>query len=181
MPAINPTGPPLRTVRLHLTNFQETDVDAMAAMFADTEVRRHLAVGDFSAAGARRFAGEFVRQSRDELREAGYAALAVRAIDSDTALGYCGLRPLPDRISAAELVYALARPHWHQGLTREAVAAVLDWAHTLPGLREIVAMTRPDHTRSRAVMVASGMQYDGVSERYYGETLALYRLRLTAP
>lgn len=171
--------PDLRTARLRLSVFTADDVDALTGLLGDADVRRYLSVGDLTRDDARRFATEFVRQTADEMREAGYAALAVRRGDGGQALGYCGLRPLPDRITAAELVYALSPPYWHQGLTREAVAAVLEWAESLQGLKEVLSMTRPEHRRSRAVMAACGLTYAGETSRYYGETLALYRLRLT--
>lgn len=171
-------GIDLRTTRLHLCPFTQADTAAVAALFADTEVSRYLSIGTLSAVGAQRFATEFVRQSGDELREAGYATLAVRRQEDDRFLGYCGLRPLPDRISAAEVVFALAPPHWRQGYAREAVKAVLAWAGTIAGLREVLAMARPEHIRSRHVMAAAGMHHVGETTRYYGETLSLYRLEL---
>lgn len=182
--ATSPTPQPaasqiaLHTPRLLLRPFADTDTTSVATLFADERVTRFLAIGRLSEAGARRFAAEFVRQSGDELREAGYATLAVRRREDDRFLGYCGLRPLPDRISAAELVFALAPPHWHRGYAREAVGAVLHWAGTIAGLREVLSLVRPEHGRSRAVMAAAGMRHAGQTTRYYGESLSLYRLRL---
>lgn len=172
---------PLHTSRLRLNPIAADDSGAIASLFADPAVRRYLAIGDLADDAARQFAAEFMRQCADELRETGYAPLAVRRRADDEFVGYCGLRALPDRISAAELVFALARAHWRRGYAREAVTAVLDWGRTIPGLSEVLAMARPDNNRSRAVMQACGMAFAGESSRYYGETLALYRLTLTPP
>ena len=91
-----------------------------------------------------------------------------------TLVGYCGLRHLPDRISAMEVVHALRQDRWGQGLATEAARAVLDWGfETLP-VREIKAFTRPPHAASRRVREKAGMEIQGETDRYYGEMLAVY-------
>ncbi len=169
----------LNTRRLRLRPLVAEDQCALAALFADRSVRQHLAMADLSQHGAAGFAAGFIASSRDEWRDGGCGALAVvsRAPGSqDSAIGYCGLRLLPDRISAVELLYALAPVHWGQGLATEAAGAVLKWGFENLAVREIQAFARSEHTASRRVMEKLGLHYLGETGRYYGETLAAYGL-----
>ncbi|MDP6872569.1 MAG: GNAT family N-acetyltransferase [Alphaproteobacteria bacterium] len=175
----------LTTPRLRLRPLVAGDQAVMTALFADDAVRRHLALGSLSDQGAANFAASFIASSHDEWRDGGCGALAV-VLDENSrrgdltapspAIGYCGLRLLPDRISAVELLYALLPAHWGQGLATEAAGAVLRWGFENLAVREIQAFTRSEHAASRRVMEKLGMDYLGETDRYYGETLAVYSL-----
>ena len=95
------------TSRLLLRPFTAGDLPALAELFADVAVQRHLAVGHMGPVGARDFAATFMRASHDEWREGGCGVLSTVPRGGEGAaapIGYCGLRNLPDRISAGELV-----------------------------------------------------------------------------
>ena len=167
------------TARLSLRSFLDEDLPALADLFADGAVQQHLAVGPMGPSGAREFAATFIRNSHDEWREGGCGVLSVvpRSGDGEVeAIGFCGLRQLPDRISAVELVYALGQGHWGQGFATEAARAVLEWGIDHLTVREILAFTRPDHIASRRVMEKAGMSFQSETDRYYGENLAIYSL-----
>ncbi len=172
----------LSTPRLCLRPLVAGDGAAMAVLFADEAVRKHLAVGPLDARGAANFAASFISASADEWRDGGCGALAVvphdqgRQSGRQPAIGYCGLRLLPDRITAVELLYALGSSHWRQGLATEAAGAVLEWGFANLPVREIQAFTRPKHAASRRVLEKLGLRHLGETDRYYGETLAVYSL-----
>ena len=163
----------------------------MAALFADGAVRKHLSLGSLDAKGALNFAASFIAASRDEWRDGGCGALAVvprgpggksdgkfsgqsDRPSQQPAIGYCGLRLLPDRITAVELLYALAPTHWGRGLATEAAGASLDWGFANLAVREIQAFTRAEHAASRRVLEKLGLRHLGETDRYYGETLVVY-------
>ncbi len=170
----------LVTSRLLLRPFAQGDLPAMADLFADEVVQRYLSVGHLGPTGARNFAATFMASSHDEWREGGCGVLAVvprgeSGGDGGAApIGYCGLRCLPDRVSAVELVYALSQSHWGRGLATEAARALVDWGFAHLPVREIIALSRPEHTASRRVMEKAGMVFQGETDRYYGESLATY-------
>ena len=166
----------LHTARLTLRPFVAADRQDLGELFADEAVRRHLAVGPLSKNGAAAFAGRFITANQNEWREGNCGALALTSPEGGPVFGYCGLRLLPDRISAVELLYALQQSSWGQGLATEAAEAVLAWGFSNLDVREIQAFTRPEHTASRRVMEKLGMLYQGETDRYYGETLAVYNL-----
>ena len=58
--------------------------------------------------------------------------------------------------------YALARPHWRQGLMTEAAAAVVDWGFTHRGLSRISSHADLRNRRSWRVMEKLGMVREGV-------------------
>lgn len=153
------------TSRLVLRRFTQADLPALADLFADTAVQEYLAVGLLGPRGAREFAASFIRASDDEWREGGCGVLAMvprgdedggngaRDHDPDQPrntqlIGYCGLRHLPDRVSAVEIVYALAQDRWGQGLAAEAARAALAWGFDNLDVREILAFTRPPRAGS---------------------------------
>lgn len=161
------------------------DQAVMTALFADDAVRRYLALGRLGQKGAANFAASFIAGSQDEWRDGGCGALAIALRETDggdgragenLVIGYCGLRLLPDRISAVELLYALLPVHWGRGLATEAATAVLHWGFANLAVHEIQAFTRSEHLASRRVMEKLGMGYLGETDRYYGETLAAYGL-----
>ena len=143
-------------------------------------MQEYLAVGLMGPKGARAFAETFIRASDDEWREGGCGVMAMvprgggDGAGNATLVSYCGLRHLPDRISTMEVVYALRQDRWGQGLATEAARAVLDWAFETPPVREIKAFTRPPHAASRRVMEKARMEFQGETDRYYGEMLAVY-------
>ncbi len=61
----------------------------------------------------------------------------------------------------AELGYVLGRPHWRQGLAREALRAVLGQVFGALGLRRIEAEVNPDNTASCALLASLGFVLEG--------------------
>ncbi|MDP6343896.1 MAG: GNAT family N-acetyltransferase [Alphaproteobacteria bacterium] len=166
----------MATSRLRLRRFDDGDLPLLTELFADHSVRRYLAVGRMDRVAALDFAAEFIRRSEGELSEAGCGALALTRKADGRPIGYCGLRPLPDRIRAVELLYAVAPDCWGNGYASEAARAVVDWGFAVLLIDEIHGFTRPEHGASRRIMEKLGMRYRGDTDRYYGETLAFYAL-----
>lgn len=166
----------IQTPRLVLRRLDTGDVEAMAALFHDPEVRRHLAVLPMDAFEARSFAAQFIRDSRAEFRNAGSGAMAVTPWAGSVPIGYCGLRPIPGEAEAFELMYALAPRFWGLGLATEAARACLDWGFRSLPMQEVLALARPQNRASIRVMEKLGMAYSGITSRYYDDRLALYRL-----
>lgn len=71
---------------------------------------------------------------------------------------------------------------WHQGqgLVTEAATAVLA-AAAKAGIKQVIALTDPDNTASRAVAARLGMRDEGITERWYGLTSRQYRKIIAPP
>ncbi len=75
-------------------------------------------------------------------------------------LGFCGLKPGPDRTPIAgevEIGWRLAHRFWGKGYAREAAAATLAWAWAHTTLDRVIAITTPGNTRSWGLMERLGM------------------------
>ena len=149
----------LRTARLRLRPFVEADLPAHLALYHDPEVTRQLGggpfVGDHVAARSRRAVEKFVRHWADK----GFGVFAVEELASGRFLGQCGLNTI-EELGEVEVLYALERAAWGRGLATEAARAALGYGFDQAGLARIVAVTRPEHARSRHVLEKLGMRYE---------------------
>jgi ribosomal-protein-alanine N-acetyltransferase len=149
----------IRTPRLRLRPFTEADAPAHLALYQDAEVTRHLGGGPFAvdqiAARSRRAIEKFVRHWADN----GFGVFAVEDAATGRFLGQCGLNPI-DELGEIEVLYALERAAWGRGLATEAARAALAHGFDEVGLPRIVAVTRPEHRRSRHVLEKLGMRYE---------------------
>jgi RimJ/RimL family protein N-acetyltransferase len=149
----------LRTPRLRLRPFTEADTPAHLALYQDPEVTRQLGggpfLGDQIAARSRRAVDRFVRH----WAEKGFGVFAVEDLATGRFLGQCGLNTV-DELGEIEVLYALERAAWGQGLATEAARTAVAYGFTEARLARIIAVTRPEHARSRRVLEKLGMRYE---------------------
>ena len=151
--------PRLDTPRLVLRPFGPEDGPAHTRLYGDPEVTRFLPRGPFGPA-------EAIERSRGALdrfmahwREHGFGVWAVLDRETGAVIGQCGLAHVPD-LGEVELLYALARDRWGQGLAPEAGRAALAHGFRDLQLERIVALTRPENRSSRRVMDKLGLTYE---------------------
>ena len=148
----------IRTARLVLRPWRDSDLAPFAALNADPEVMRFLpGVLDRAASDA------LVERIRAHFDRHGFGLWAVEVADVKPFIGYVGLA-VP-RFDAAftpcvEIGWRLARSSWGFGYATEAARAVLDFAFTTARLDEVVSFTVPANTRSLAVMQRIGLTHD---------------------
>jgi ribosomal-protein-alanine N-acetyltransferase len=168
----------LETPRLRLRPFDAGDHAAHAALYADPEVTRFLPGGPFAGEVARTRSARSLAHFAAHWAEHGWGVWALVDKASGAVVGQCGLNRLPDG-SDVELLYALARARWGQGLATEAGRAALEHGFQSVGLPRIVAVTRPQHSASRRVMERLGMAYEGERE-LFGMQVVCYAVTLEA-
>jgi RimJ/RimL family protein N-acetyltransferase len=149
--------PELRTDRLMLRGWHESDLEPWAAMNADPEVREHfpeLLTREQSAASIARF--------QAELDQRGYGWWAVEVRATGEFIGFTGLDPVDEEMpfTGVEIGWRLARPAWGHGYATEAALASLAFGFDTLTLPEILAMTPTTNLRSQAVMRRIGMTRD---------------------
>ncbi|MFF3752382.1 GNAT family N-acetyltransferase [Streptomyces sp. NPDC002018] len=147
----------LRTDRLVLRRWRDSDREPWAAMNADPEVREHL--GDLltreqSDASVARFETEFDQR--------GYGWWAVEVQATGEFIGFAGLDEVDDDVpfTGVEIGWRLARSAWGQGYATEAALTVLAHGFDTLELPEILAVTTATNLRSQAVMRRIGMTRD---------------------
>lgn len=144
----------LRTERLLLRRWRDSDLEPWAAMNADPDVREHLGevmTRDQSNGSVAAFQSEF--------DERGYGWWAVEVQATGEFVGFTGLDDVDDEVpfTGVEIGWRLARSSWGHGYATEAALATLTFGfHTL-GLPEILAITTATNLRSQAVMRRIGM------------------------
>lgn len=145
----------LRTDRLLLRQWRDTDLAPFAAMSADPAVMEFLVPlaqpGECEAWAVRLQA---------HWREHGFGRWVVELPGEASFAGVVGLVWIPYEAHftpAVEIAWRLARAYWGCGYATEAARATLDFGFDKLGLAEIVAVTVPANQRSRRVMERLGM------------------------
>jgi RimJ/RimL family protein N-acetyltransferase len=153
--------PDLRTDRLTLRPWRESDFEPWAAMNADPQVREYL--GDLltpeqSAASLARF--------QAQLDEQGFGFWAVEVNRTGEFVGFTGLdqadKGMP--FTGVEIGWRLARSAWGHGYATEAALASIAFGFETLALPEIVAVTATANIRSQAVMRRIGMTRDPAAD-----------------
>jgi ribosomal-protein-alanine N-acetyltransferase len=164
----------LRTSRLRLRPFTEADAPTHLALYQDPEVTRPLGGGPFLGAEiavrSRRAIDRFVRH----WAEKGFGVFALEDLATGRFLGQCGLNTV-DELGEIEVLYALERAAWGRGLATEAARAALAYGFDEARLDRIIAVTRPEHAKSRRVLEKLGMRYERDVE-IFGIRAVLYAL-----
>ena len=148
----------LRTSRLVLRRWRDSDREPFAALNADPEVMEH-----FPGTLAREQSDAAVQRIEDHFRRKGFGLWAVEVVDGAPFIGFTGLVTVPffaPFTPAVEVGWRLARAHWGHGYASEAAAEALRFGFEEARLREIVSFTIPANVRSRRVMERLGMHHD---------------------
>jgi RimJ/RimL family protein N-acetyltransferase len=149
--------PPIevRTARLLLRQWQDSDREPFAALNADPEVMRY-----FPATQSREASDRSIDAWMGEIKHRGWSNWAIELIGCGTFVGFVGLsvprRALPF-MPCVEVGYRLARAHWGQGIATEGAKAALEAGFVQFGLDEIVSFTALLNLPSQAVMQRIGM------------------------
>ncbi len=188
----DPSDVVLETERMFLRLLTTDDLNALAALYADPEVRRYFPEGTLSR-----------EETREELdwiidvyyRRFGYGLWATLLKRSGAFIGRCGLLPWavvprpggeleldfvgedgdePDGVEV-EVAYLLAREHWGDGLATEAARAIVGYGFERLGVSRLICLVDPDNTASLRVAQKIGMVPDGEVEQD-GEVFPLYSM-----
>jgi len=147
--------PTLRTERLVLRAFRAGDLDGLAAMNADPDVRRFL------YGGREITRDECWAQITTALGQWGLRGYGLFAFEADGRFaGRVGvLHPL--EWPEPELAYALDASFRGRGLAAEAVTAVRDWAFEQFGFTRMASFILPVNARSARVAERLGAVKEG--------------------
>jgi len=105
-------------------------------------------------------------QQTDELIESGNGiAWAIRLKTSPDLIGIIGFWRMKREHFRAEIGYMLLPKYWRQGITSEAMAAILDYAFNVLNLHSVEADINPENTGSKQILLKSGFS----KEAYFRE------------
>ncbi len=145
-------------VRVLLRQWRDEDREPYAALNTDPEVMRYL-----GGLRSRAQSDAFIDWASGLIAERGWGLWAVEVVGGSRFIGVVGLNETnetSDLPNAVEVSWKLAREHWGHGFATEAAREAVRFGFEQVGLDEIVSLTVPANTRSRAVMQRLGMTHD---------------------
>lgn len=150
--------PTLRTVRLVLRPFAESDTDAIFALHSSPHVLRYW---DSPPWTERRQAQHFIARCQQIQQEGSGARLAIeRAVDS-VFIGWCCLVKWNPAYRSATMGYCLDDTAWNQGFATEAAGALVQWAFDTLDLNRVQAETDTRNMASSRVLEKLGFVHEG--------------------
>lgn len=146
---------PLRTDRLVVRPYRDSDASGLHAMLADPEVTRHLTSGHVDQEEARRLVSE--RARRSVLAHDG-DAIRLAATRDGVFAGNLKLQIESVHARSLEIGWALAPEFQGQGLATEAAEALLRLAFTTLQAHRVFAYSEPANGASVAMATRLGMR-----------------------
>lgn len=164
----------LLTPHLRLRPFRLDDADRFhARIHNDAEVMRFLPGG---APRPREATLRTLDYFLSHWAQHGFGMWAVEDNSDGAFVGQAGLNVIPNT-SEVEVAYALAKPYWGKGYAAEAARAALGYGFERVGLAIVYAVAFPANLASQRVMQKLGMEYEGVTNRFYDTELVCYFMR----
>ncbi len=148
----------IRTSRLILRRWRESDRERFAALNADPTVMEY-----FPSMLSRHESDAYVDGIEASFESLGYGLWATERLDNAVFIGYVGLWLATfdaHFTPAVEVGWRLDRPFWGFGYAPEAAAAAVADGFGRLGLSEIVSFTAAINAKSRRVMEKIEMTHD---------------------
>jgi ribosomal-protein-alanine N-acetyltransferase len=161
----------LETERLILRRLTMNDLDALAVIYGDPEVRRYFPEGTLD-----------YEETREELEwiidvyygQYGFGLWATVHRETNEFIGRCGLLPWTiEGRSEIEVAYLLAKAYWGRGLGTEAAQAILEYGFEQLHLPRLICLIDPANEASIKVARNIGMTLEREGD-IEGEPTLLY-------
>jgi [ribosomal protein S5]-alanine N-acetyltransferase len=168
----------LETERLILRHLEWEDLDALAAIMADTEVMRYIGAGtpktreqtrrlmEFWITDNRRAWDEHTLQRLPQLRraierDAHFSLWATVERRTSRLIGRCGLLAWDlGGTKEVEVGYLIARQCWGRGYATEAACAIRDYGFERLGFDRLISLIQPGNVASQCVAIKNGMRHE---------------------
>lgn len=157
----------LETPRMILRLINETDLENIAELNMDAEVRKFFPDGVQTPQQTKRRIKEFMAFYRDY----GLPCFVIWNKLTQEFMGRCGFGPL--ETGEIEVGYLLARKFWGKGYASEALSALLNWSRHHIDSEYIIAFAPLEHKASQRVMEKCNMVYykvdlgHGIMSKFY--------------
>jgi [ribosomal protein S5]-alanine N-acetyltransferase len=153
-----------------------SDLDDLAALYADPEVMRFLG-GPRSRDEVQRVLNRYIR----EYQMYGHSFFATILKSDERFIGQCGLlKQEVEEQPEIELGYVLARQYWQHGLAVEGIRALKDYGLQQLGFPRIVSLIPPGNTASIHIAEKIGMHYERDVDQW-GQHFRLYVVEQPRP
>ena len=147
----------LETERLVLRRFTTEDAVAMYQNWAsDDEVTKYLT---WRTHPSLEVSQSVIQTWVDSYTDKDYYQWAI--VYKDEPIGSIAVVEKKDEISMVHIGYCIGKRWWNQGITSEALKAVMDFFFDVVGAKRIEARHDPRNSYSGQVMKKCGMKYEG--------------------
>ena len=147
----------LETPRLTLRQVVESDLDALAAMYADAETMRFMGTG---VTANRQETWRAIASMLGHWLLRGYGMWAVEERSSGSMVGRVGFID-PEGWPGFELGWMIERSRRGRGYAPEAAAVALRYAHDVLRKERVISLIRPANAASIRVAEKIGQRHDG--------------------
>ena len=165
----------IKTPRLLLRDWQDTDIEPWVAMNLDPRVTEF-----FPTAYTRERALTEAEHLRRKIDELGYGWWVVEVPGETPFAGVIALQEVPFEAHftpAYEVGWRFAPEFWHRGYATEGARGALDYAFNTLRWKEVVAMTTALNVPSQRVMERIGMTRDSKGDFLHPAIHKDHRLR----
>jgi [ribosomal protein S5]-alanine N-acetyltransferase len=171
----------LETERLLLRHLTLDDLDSLAPLYADPEIRKYFPDGT-----------QTYQQTKEEIEwiidvyyaKYGYGLWATILKETGQFIGRCGLIPWKEPGSEAtepEVAYLIAKEHWGKGLGTEVAKAIIKYGFEELHLPRIVCFMYPGNVASTRTALSAGLtffeertEFEG---QYTGDPYLVYAIK----
>ena len=168
----------IETKRLLLRKFVIEDADAMFRNWAsDKEVTKFLT---WSAYTSSETAMWVLDEWAVSYKKPDYYQWAIVLKDIKEPIGSISVVKIDEKTEMAEIGYCIGRSWWNQGITSEALRAVIDFMFDQVGANRIQAKHDVNNPHSGMVMKKCGMKYEGTMRSAGVNNQGLCDLRIYA-
>ena len=150
----------IETNRLILRKFELTDAEEMYSNWAnDDNVTRYITWATHkNIEETKKVVEGYVNESaRDD-----YYHWAIVQKDANELLGSIGAFRLYEDIKTFEIGYCIGKKFWNKGITTEAMKALIKFFFEEVGVNRIEARHDTKNPSSGAVMIKSGLKFEGI-------------------
>ena len=163
----------LETERMTFRRLRPDDLDALAALYRDPEIRRYFPEGTLTRAETEEELGWF-RNGHPHHPQLGLWAAILK--QTGAFIGRCGLLPWTiEGVAEVEIAYLIATPYQRRGLGAEAAQALVRYGFDRLGLKRLIALIDPAHDASIGTAMRAGLRFEKMVEMD-GVTSAVYAI-----
>jgi len=143
----------IKTKRLGLRPFQQSDIDYLAELNSDPDVRQFFPDGTQNREQTEARMNDFIFY----YKEKGLPCFVMFELESGEFVGRCGFGPV--ETGEIEVGYLLHKKFWGKGLASEVLTVLLEWAKQNINADYIIAFAPIEHVASQRVMQKCGMEH----------------------
>ena len=160
------------TEHLQFRPLTASDLDDLAALYADPEVMRFLG-GPRSKDEVQRVLSGYIREY--QIYEDSVFAIVQKS--DQRFIGYCALlKQEVEGMPEVELIYVLATDYWQRGLALEGILGLKNYGQQQLGFSRIVSLIPPRNIASLHIAEKIGMRYERDVDQW-GQHFRLYAVR----